>query len=460
MARVKYKIAKSKSNDNGAKIMNLFNMMSGTEDANPTVIIPKICKVRNKVRHILKVLNQFATAKFVIMPFEKHSDKFKQILDFCETCKKDLCFQNDTEDTETEYKKLSKDKVNIIYRGIKNSETVQQIMILTAILKKFKIPLESYDKSKENFINTEPGSKLFLFRFSDLDFKVLWADPNMDSQLKMYIATVLKLLYQDGEAIYDIITSADIDPDEFASVMSQALSQMENNKEIASCRDAFRTIRESTNMLKEKMNDYYRASVISENPSLMFTNFLSDVINNKLSGPEGKNNDKLRAQFMRICGFIQKQSQKRGVNDPIMNKMMNNVKTIYKASKNKSIDVKKSIITQMTGLNINGNSIDLGLSGLSAPVGLAESSTEEKKIPRNANPSSSTGSADSAGSADSDSELVDPELEEMPEMVLDESDEELLKELDERDDQNEQDGNISTLKEIPLTSLDISTKDN
>lgn len=448
MSKVKIKVRKGTDGNNGAQIMSMFNMMSGSEDAEPRVIIPKICKVRNKIRHILKVLNQFATAKFMLDRFERYSSQFKQILQFCDDCKKDLMLQ-DSDDTEDYYKDVPKQKINLLYRGIKNGETVQQVMIMTSVLKKFKLVLENYDKTKENFINTEPGSRLFLFRFSDLDFKILWADPNMDTQMKLYVATVLKLLYQDGTAIYDTITSADIDPEEFASVMSNALSQMENQREIASCRDAFRAIRESTTLLKEKMNDYYRESVIAENPNLMFTSFLSDVINSKVQG-EGKTTDKIRAQFMRICGFIQKQSQKRGINDPIMKKMMGNVQTMYKASKTKNVDVKKSIIARMSGINVDTDMPDLSVPGAS----LFGNRTEEIKVPeRKSTPSDSK--SDDPQNANGENSTGSPLFEidqfsdePLDEIVLDESDEELLREDEEQ---------LAKATEVPLTAIDLST---
>ncbi len=445
MSRVKIKVKKS-SNESGAKIAALFDAMSGVGESDPSVIIPKICKVRNKVKHILKVLGQFATIKFLIVPFERHISKFKQILEFCDKCKEELVLRDDTEEKPSDYKQLPKEKVNLIYKGIKNSEVIQQIMILTSILKKFKFALENYDETKENFINAEPGSNLFIFRFSDLDFKVLWADPNMDSQRKLYIATVLKLIYEDGEAIYEIITSADVDPEEFASVMTNALAQLENQREISNCRDAFRTIRDSANMLKENMNNYYRESVIADNPSLMFTSFLSDVIKNKVQ-TEGKQSQRVRAQFMRICGYIQKESQKRGSNDPVMKKMMSNIKSMYKATKSDDINVKKMVIAQMSGINVDDKlNIDLTRTGNMSQQKPTDTEIKTPKLTKKSN------------DEDKDRNIDDQsdDLEEDDEIILDSSDEELLKEDEEAAKKDQEN---PSLREVPLGSLDISTKD-
>lgn len=466
MSKVKFKMQKSGNNANGAQIADMFRMMSGADDAPPSVIIPKICEVRNKVRHILNVLNQFATLKIIRDRFEKFSRGFTQILDFCESCKNDLILQDSqpekgqsNEDRPDDYKNVPKEKINLIYRGIKNSNTIQQITIMTSVLKKFKDPLENFNKTKENFINTEPGSSLFIFRFSDLDFKVLWADNNMDSYLKLYTATVFKLLLHDGEDIYNIITSADIDPEEFAKNMTNALCQMENQREISNCRDAFKAMRQGSSLLKNKMNDYYRESVIAENPSLMFTSFLTDVINAQAQGEE-KASKKLRAQFMRICGFIQKQSQKRGVNDPTMKKMLSNVNVMYQVSKSKDMNMKKTLINQISGINVDNDINNLNFSGITQHTQNNQEikkSSEQNHI-RNHTENYAKTHIEKTGTQTTEEETKNGKTEnqtnEKPEdelsinedIVLDESDEELLKEDDLPDE------TYTSLKEISVSN--------
>ena len=142
---------------------------------------------------------------------------------------------------------------------------------------------------------------------SSLNFKVLWASPRINQKMKQYFLIVLKICLSHSLEIYKLITSPDVDVDNFASAIMDAIVPLK--KQIPRCDNAFAAIENSLGMLKENFGGYYKDFVRSRNPSTIIESFVKDVSSNK------SRDARTAREFRTIIRYYQKQTAGK-IKDP------------------------------------------------------------------------------------------------------------------------------------------------
>lgn len=324
-------------------IQDMFNQMTGVSNADMEVIIPKyanVLKYLNNYKLVLNILfnhnnlwnldESLLETKLEISDFinklnhlleeEKYdSDIESRFLNHYYKISMSKDLEKKTRDKELE--KLIK-QFNQKYTNFKSNELIKQIIISTNNLtshKKFLIKENKNEdelsfNSRSKFIHREPGLVLYPFHFTKLDLKYIWSFENLSHKDKILILDILEKLYLIGFKIYDIIESPDIDIKKFSHLIIDNLGNIQ--KEIPRCDQAFNIIKKSVEMLETNFKRYYKESVESDNPNIIFESFLSDIMTSQKT-----NNNKLINQFRRIIMHIQKKNN--SIKDPNAQKIFN-----------------------------------------------------------------------------------------------------------------------------------------
>jgi hypothetical protein len=327
MSKVKVKQVKKLVGD--GNINGMFEEMMGVKDADPAIIAPKFIKLRNTLKHICKILMQFSTFLPLRNDFPECKKGLDEIKDFIEKIK-DSTFIRDSsaeidsksdgkDDSDEKYYSLDKKTINELYKKLKDNEYVKRLIVMCNKLEKYKKNFGDDTKkspAKENFVNQEPGLTFVIFDFSSLDLKLLWANAKITSMVKKYVISILSNLHKHSYQLYNIITSPDVDVEEFSQILLSSISELKKQPDLHRCSAAFSRIEQSVGLLKEKFPDYYRESVASQNPDALITSFIVDVSN------QGGANARLTREFRHIIQYMHKVSNQSGKNkDPAVQKI-------------------------------------------------------------------------------------------------------------------------------------------
>lgn len=367
MSKVKVKQVKKMVVDGGLNTM--MEEMMGMKDAEPEIIIPKFVTVRNTIRYICKVLNQFSTFGPLRNDFPEIAQGLDEIKAFSDEVKDATYLKHDHDEKESQYASISKEDINGLYRKLKDNSHVKRLIVLCNLLDKYKVNFTDPAKLQENFVNQEPGLSFKIFDFSSLDLKVLWSYQKLNSIVKRYILSVLAALHKNTYLLYTTITSPDVDIDKFTELLLSSIQELKKHPDLHRCNAAFKRIEQSVELLKGKFSDYYRESLASRNPDSLVTSFIVDVSN------QGGADARLTREFRQIIQYMHKISQKSGKSkDPQVQKifaMLNsNFSLMEKHTKGK--DDKDTLAVPEADLTKDDE----------APAASAEEIAEEKKTKR------------------------------------------------------------------------------
>jgi hypothetical protein len=283
------------NNDNDTSELNdLFEQMTGAQNADPDILVPKLFKLADFLKKFIKLYNMFLNFDEFIKSFEECRGDFIDIELFISSITK--MNERITDDIKT----LSSDEINEFYNKMKDSPEIQKIIITSSNLKPHQRFLIDKNNLKDDFIKREPGLSFRPLMFTNLDLKALWTSDKITNMAKKYILNILSHTYLLGHEIYEIITSPNIDIKKFSQVLLSNIDKMK--KAIPRCDKAFDIIKNSVEMLETNFKDYYKNSVESANPSVIIESFIVDV---SLSQ---KSNAVITGQFRRIIMHMKKQA--------------------------------------------------------------------------------------------------------------------------------------------------------
>ena len=294
-AKVK-KITPASSEDTNV-LNDMFAQMTGAENADPEIIIPKLSRIYTLLNKFTKLYNLLLGFDEFVSRFAEHADEFDDISKFIQKIE---ALTRDADVSIENLKKSSTDQVNILYKKLKTTPEVQAIIVTSSNLGKHKKYLEDRDNLGDEFIKREPGLSLTPLKFTKLDMKILWSSGKLTDMAKKYILSIISHTYQIGHEMYQIITSPDIDIKKFSKVLIDNIDKMK--KQIPRCNNAFDIIANSVQMLENKFDGYYKTSVEAENPSIIVESFIIDVSMSQ------KSNASITAQFRKIIMFMKRQS--------------------------------------------------------------------------------------------------------------------------------------------------------
>ena len=300
MSRGKVRIKKivPKGSDDDTELLNdMFSQMTGSENADVDIIIPKFCKLHGYITKYIKIYQMLLKFNEFIDRFPEYKENFNEIAAYVNKLE---AISTENENYVNSLKNCSKDEVNKVYKKLKSMKEIQTIVITSGNLGKHKRYLENSDNLGDEFIKREPGLSLTPLAFTSLDLKILWASDKLTSMAKKYILNIISHTYIIGHGVYRVITSPDIDIKKFSKVLVDNIEKMK--KQIPRCNKAFDIIAQSVSMLEDNFDGYYKTSVEAENPSIIIESFIIDVSMSQ------KANATVTAQFRKIIMFMKRQS--------------------------------------------------------------------------------------------------------------------------------------------------------
>jgi len=296
-----------KGDDQDTNMLNdMFEQMTGSQNADHEIIIPKFMRINEKISKFIKIYIMLLNFNEFVGNFNEYKAEFDEIKEFT----KDLEKLVSKDLSESKMRQISKDEINILYKALKNKKEVQSIIITSSNLGRYKKHLDE-NNLKDDFIKREPGLSLKPLAFTQLDIKVLWSSDKLTNMAKKYILNILSHTYKLGHEIYDTVTSPDIDIKKFSKILIDNIDKMK--KQIPRCDKAFNIIRNSVEMLEDNFKGYYKNSVESENPSIIIESFIIDV------SMKQKSNASITGQFRKIIMYMKKASG--NVTDPRIKKL-------------------------------------------------------------------------------------------------------------------------------------------
>jgi hypothetical protein len=335
--------------DQGSNINDMFQEMLGMKDADPYIIIPKFVKSRNIIRQIYKILKQLSTFQSIRDDYPETIKGLDEIDCYAEKMKDNIYFEETKEDNEETYNKMNKEDINNLYKKLKENNYVKQLIALCGKLKQYYKNFENIEELKDNFIGQEVGLSFYIFPFSSLDLKLLWANNNFKPIVKKYILTILHKLYKSLFELYKIITSADVDIEQFSSILMMALGELKKHPKLHRCRNAFKRIEQSVNLLKDNFDQYFRDSVSSSNVYIMLENFICDV------SSTGSNNTSVLREFRLIIQYMREMGEKTGRNkDPNIQNLFTTLNSHYNIMEQKE-NIKFNIERKRSDKKANKN---------------------------------------------------------------------------------------------------------
>jgi hypothetical protein len=300
-AKVKKIMPKGSSED--ADVLNsMFDQMTGAQNADPEVIIPKLVAMHSSLAKFSKIYNLLLNFNDFTESFPEYEDKFAEIREFL--AKVQIIIDEKELIDDEKLKQTSSEIVNTLYKKLKEQPEIQSIVITSGNLGQYQRHLVDKTNLSDMFIKRESGLSLAPLNFTGLDLKALWSSDKLTNMAKKYILTVLSHTYIIGHEIYELLTSPDIDIKKFSTVLIASIGKM--RKQIPRCDKAFDIIQNSVNLLETKFKGYYKTSVEAENPSIIIESFIIDV------SMKQKSSASTTGQFRKI---IMKMKQQVGNND-------------------------------------------------------------------------------------------------------------------------------------------------
>ena len=299
-----------------SNINGLFEEMVGMKDADPEIIRPKFVKVMNIMRHIYNVFNILVEFKKVQEDFPNLIKPINEIKSYIYKMKDSIMFDPSKDVSEDRYVSLSKESINELYKKLKENIYTKQLICLCSVIRQHKVCLEDKNNLRDSFIMQEPGLSFMIFDFSTFDLKQIWSNSKTTQIFKNLILGILHNIYISTMELYEVITSPDIDIDEFINLLLSSIGQLKKTPALNRCNHAFKRIEDSVGMLKDNFSKYYRESVSCGNPDIIMQNFVIDVSNK--GGPDAK----LTSEFRKIIAYMYKLGNENGRNkDPKVKKL-------------------------------------------------------------------------------------------------------------------------------------------
>lgn len=251
--------------------------------------------------------------------------------------KKDAEFDiwgNELEEFNDSIKKLEVEVVDSkkpidAFNTYKDSVVTKNLISSCAYLREYSKYLEA-TPPEDKWLNENDGFPIVPFRFTSMDLNRIWIS-DVQTQFKNIVLQCIAKAYINSYVIYRNITSPNINVKEFAQKLVGKLSDLESHPELSRCKDALKKIRDAVDMLEDNFEEYYKDSVQSRNPNLIFENFILDVSKSQ------QTDLKIIRQFKDIIKFIRKHSQKLPAKDPriaqmfdILTENINSTENLFK----------------------------------------------------------------------------------------------------------------------------------
>jgi hypothetical protein len=313
-SKIKSKVVQSTINNKD--VMEMFHGVLGTgegTDLNITIVYPKYLKIVEHCGRYMRLLEALRdSAVMGRFPAEAgHLEGYVSALReqaAAVLSAPDLAALHPPGQIEqmsgqaVDYRAVTKEEYDAfaaVYKGIKDSNLVNTIVVTCNNLVPHKKSLEDSTALKDRFLTRTAGLTFApLPGLPAMNFKQIYISDLLTPTDKQFILMVLHKMFTISHDVYETMSSPDIDVDEFVQVIIGSLDDVK--KHIPRCDEAFDKIRDSVGLLKGNFGGYYKDFVASNNPTIIMENFVLDVSKSTKSSP------KVTAQFRRIISHYRK----------------------------------------------------------------------------------------------------------------------------------------------------------
>ena len=320
--KIKNKVVQSTINNKD--VLEMFHGVLGTGEEtalNLKIVYPKFLKIKETAHRYIKLMKTLMDSKFIghfpddaaalaayVASLQRQAENAFMAPDLASLHPPDAASAQIT-NAIADYSAVSHDEYSAfekVYKAVKGCDLVNNIIITCKNLIPFKHSLEFSNMLKDKFL-TKSGGLLFtpISNFS-FNFKNLYNSDMLSRADKQFVMMILHKLYEISHAMYDVVSSPDIDVDDFVHVIISSLDDVK--KHIPRCDEAFDKIRDSVSLLKGNFNGYYKDFVASNNPTIIMENFVLDVSQNTNSTP------KITNQFRKIISHYRKLASQQAHN--------------------------------------------------------------------------------------------------------------------------------------------------
>ncbi len=230
---------------------------------------------------------------------------------------------------------LEKDQTAMVhtYLSAKKAKPVEDCVHMCSKLSRYRKYIQSNESLDDSFLRGSKTKDLVILPFSDVDIKYIYTFCSLDESAKRYIMLFLNIVYGASHDIYQIITNPDIDISKVADIVIATIAQVK--KSVPRADRAFRKIEESMEMFKNNFTEYYRDFVVSKDPSVILTNFLTDCKDTHTES-DNKSDLELARQFTKIAAFFKRELNGK-IKDPNVEAILNSIEETFK-----SLDLEES----------------------------------------------------------------------------------------------------------------------
>lgn len=305
--RVKVKAVKDK------ELAEMFNQMLGAGDTvNINICYPRYIQLRGYVEKVLQVLDIFNNKCKFYESFQELLPCQKEINDYIERTRSQLAkdYFIDLSAYEWNLSMLSEEQVkefSKVYDNFKKSETLSVLVAVCDNLIQYKKYIGDEKNLSHKFILTMAGAEFCPFPFTRLNFKYVLnmvavdnASNNTVTPITDLLLSVLNKILNITHNLYRVLSTPDIDIDEFVNVVMRNIEEAKKRPEMSRCRRAFDKLTKSVEMLKENFSTYYRDFIESNNSTIIIENFVLDVAKNTKADPQ------LMREFRTIINYYKK----------------------------------------------------------------------------------------------------------------------------------------------------------
>lgn len=245
------------------------------------------------------------------------------------------------------------------YNKAKKSQLVHSIMNTLGKLIDYKSSISDISNLSDTFLIKSSMLTFEPVEDLPLNFKLIYiSDIVTDDERKLLLLAIHKI-YTVSMDLYKSYSKVDIDTENFVKAVRITVEKLK--KQIPRCNEAFQKILDSTDLLKDNYEDYYKDYVGSQNSMIIAENFIQDVAGTVDKSP------KLALQFRKIIQHLRNMTNRLVAQDPkykdtfgtLLDQADNSFNEIKKNMKDEGIDLEKE--DEGDG---EGDVDDLGLDAL------------------------------------------------------------------------------------------------
>lgn len=287
MKKVKVQKINSSIKDEG--LAEMFNQMLGAGSLNLNIAYPRYKRIKSLCEQLCKLFRLLAASRF-INAYPEFALQRAQIEAFCDKADTSI---NELFNIEFDYgmdlntiDEETRKKFEKTYEEMKKSNLMNTIVILCDRLVKYKKNFLDLQKLNYKFITTMPGAEWCPFPFTNLNLKYIFSMDKVGANTMSFFMTILSKSYELSRQIYDEIQSPDIDVDQFVDVIISNIDKIKKVPELNRCDKAFKKIKESVGLLKNRFNGYYRDFIETKDSTIIMQHFILDVSKETTADPE------------------------------------------------------------------------------------------------------------------------------------------------------------------------------